>query len=340
MRDLFADAAEREALVGEAAYRRGLSPVVVEKDLWVCWTLARLHDIPGVSRFTFKGGTSLSKVHRLIDRFSEDIDLTFSRDGWGFDSERDPLHPGISGNRQRKLVEEISARAASMVRDVVVPGLQAACSERLGEGAWTVEVDEAVADLQTVVFSYPSAEGSGGYLRPSVRMEFGARGDPWPTSPHVVRPIVEEELPGEAASAVVEVETLAVERTFWEKATLLHALHHRTLGQPGHGAARQSRHAYDLHRMWGPLRGRLLAHPALLDAVVANKMVFVRQPSANYPLVLERTLSASPHPVLEEQLRADFVAMADMFFPGTPVPTFEEMMVTLREIDAAVAGWR
>jgi len=187
MGDLFADAAEREAVLGEAAYRRGLSPVVVEKDLWVCWTLARLHDLPDLPPLTFKGGTSLSKVYRLIDRFSEDIDLTFSRDGWGFDGERDPLHPGISGNRQRKLVEEISARAAATVRNIVVPGLQAACRERLGEGAWTVAVDEAVADLQTVVFSYPSASGSDAYLRPSVRMAFDARGDPWPTSPHIVR---------------------------------------------------------------------------------------------------------------------------------------------------------
>jgi hypothetical protein len=75
-------------------------------------------------------------------------------------------------------------------------------------------------------------------------------------------------------------------------------------------------------------------------AKAANKMVFFKQPSANYPLVLERMLNAAPHPALEEQLRADFMAMAGMFFPATPVPTFDEMLGTLREIDAAVGRWR
>ena len=83
MNDLFTDGEERRLIVADVAGRRGVAAWVIEKDLWVCWTLARLHEVPDLPELTFKGGTSLSKVHGLLDRFSEDIDLTFSRSGWG-----------------------------------------------------------------------------------------------------------------------------------------------------------------------------------------------------------------------------------------------------------------
>lgn len=53
-----------------------MNPAIVEKDFRVCWILKRLFAEPALKdHMVFKGGTSLSKVYRLIDRFSEDIDL-------------------------------------------------------------------------------------------------------------------------------------------------------------------------------------------------------------------------------------------------------------------------
>ena len=52
----------------------GINPALIEKDYYVTLFLSRAKDeIPGM---VFKGGTSLSKCHKIIDRFSEDIDLT------------------------------------------------------------------------------------------------------------------------------------------------------------------------------------------------------------------------------------------------------------------------
>lgn len=47
---------------------------IIEKDIWVCWVLQKLFTFP--IEMAFKGGTSLSKVHNLINRFSEDVDVT------------------------------------------------------------------------------------------------------------------------------------------------------------------------------------------------------------------------------------------------------------------------
>src|ERR1700690_3979155 len=74
----------RDAFLGAAA-RLGTPEQNVEKDFWVTWTLDVLFNgLPaGHPRFLFKGGTSLSKGHGLISRFSEDIDITVFREDLG-----------------------------------------------------------------------------------------------------------------------------------------------------------------------------------------------------------------------------------------------------------------
>jgi len=188
MPDIFKDAEERGLFVTQVAADRGLAPWVIEKDLWVCWTLARLHEIEGMPKLTFKGGTSLSKVYGLIDRFSEDIDLTFSRDGWGFDDDRNPLREGLGKNKRAKLIKEIAKRAEATVRDVVVPGLRGACESRL-PSEWAVDIDEE--DPQAVLFTFPTTGRDYDYGQPIVKIGFGARGDPWPTTTSTIRPYIE-----------------------------------------------------------------------------------------------------------------------------------------------------
>ena len=69
---------ERRLYIEQAALRRNVSPVVLEKDFWVCWLLGILFESPFAGNVVFKGGTSLSKVFGVIERFSEDIDLSLS----------------------------------------------------------------------------------------------------------------------------------------------------------------------------------------------------------------------------------------------------------------------
>jgi hypothetical protein len=337
--DIFGDPNERGAIVNDVAATRGIAPWVIEKDLWVCWTLARLNEIDGIPKLTFKGGTSLSKVHGLIDRFSEDIELTFSRDGWDFIGKRDPLRLDLSGKKRQALVDEIAECSKTVVRDIVVPGIRAACRHHIGGSGWAVEI--AADDAQTVLFTFPNPTAAYGYGRPLVKIEFGARGDPWPSSRKSIRPFVEEVHDGTARSAVAEVIALNPERTFWEKVTLLHALHHGTLAKPDKPVLRLSRHIYDVHRIWHtPALQTALLDPALLQAVVQNKTVFFRETKACYDLVTTFELNCAPHDALTDALRRDFSAMGSMFFPESKVPAFDEALATLGEIDSVVAGWR
>src|SRR5271154_4595455 len=67
--------------------------LLLEKDIWICWALEFLFKMPNRFPMAFKGGTSLSKVFRVIDRFSEDVDITI--DYKAFDCE-DPFMEGTS----------------------------------------------------------------------------------------------------------------------------------------------------------------------------------------------------------------------------------------------------
>ena len=81
-------ASDRRDLFQESASRLGMNSAIVEKDFWVCWILKLLFAEAALKdQMVFKGGTSLSKVFGLIDRFSEDIDLVLDWPLLGYDQE-------------------------------------------------------------------------------------------------------------------------------------------------------------------------------------------------------------------------------------------------------------
>ena len=71
----------------QIAEKTGMAPFAVEKDWWVVQTLAIIFEMEIGAHLVFKGGTSLSKAWRLIDRFSEDIDLAVNRNFLGFNGD-------------------------------------------------------------------------------------------------------------------------------------------------------------------------------------------------------------------------------------------------------------
>ena len=101
---------ERNELFVLTAERRGMGSVaVIEKDFWVCWTLKQLYEHPVLSKqLIFKGGTSLSKVFGLIDRFSEDVDLVL--DWRVVDVNQDPTAKR-SNTKQHQLNEDLNRKA-------------------------------------------------------------------------------------------------------------------------------------------------------------------------------------------------------------------------------------
>ena len=313
-----------------AAERRGLLPLVIEKDFWVCWTLERLFALPDFAgHLLFKGGTSLSKVYGAIQRFSEDIDLSLSRASLG---EGLPDPEQAASNTQRKLRADALVTAfRDTVTGRLLPALNAGIAEQLGEEGWALTQDKV--DPGTLHFAYPRAlDGELAYIRPEVRIELGGRSDDWPAESRTVTAYVAEELP-QVSPAAVHVRVLAARRTFWEKATILHAEYHRPPAKaPGE---RLSRHYSDLAQMAGTeVEAQALADLPLLARVRAHKAAFYTAPWASYETALPGILRLVPHPERLAGLRSDYRGMGAMFFEP-PFP-FDAMMGTIAELEGRV----
>ena len=132
---------QQREMLDEVSRRRGLHPAVLEKDYWVCRSLEALFSLPKLGdHLVFKGGTSLSKVYRLIERFSEDIDVSFHRAYLGFGDENEP-EEAVSNKQQRKRIDGLMAACTEHIREQLLPALDTALANSLGgrEG-WSLEI--------------------------------------------------------------------------------------------------------------------------------------------------------------------------------------------------------
>jgi hypothetical protein len=145
------------------ALRLGTASQNIEKDFWVCWTLdALFHGLKeGGPRLLFKGGTSLSKGFGLINRFSEDIDVTVFRDDIGEPATIEELN-ALSNNKRRARLDAIKAACQAYINGPLRNELTQILAERLkaaglDAGAARVEADDTDADKQTLLIWYPTA---------------------------------------------------------------------------------------------------------------------------------------------------------------------------------------
>jgi hypothetical protein len=327
-------AAQRAEVFQAAAQQSGMSAVILEKDFWACWTLRRLFALPGVGEhLIFKGGTSLSKVWKAIERFSEDIDVSLSREWLGFTGDHDPENAG-SRKQQRKRLDDLSASCAEKIRTVLLPALRQDVRAHLGDAGWQMEIDGE--DSQTVLFNYPSAVApsiAGAYVRREVRIECGARSDAWPAEPQIVVPYVAQVLAGVVADANVAVTALAIERTYWEKATILHAEAHREEGKAT--PPRFSRHYADLAALAHHAVAKdALNRDDLRERVVAHKQVFFASTWASYETAVPGSFRLVPGDARLQVLAQDYRDMREMFF-GEPL-SWEEIVVRLRALETSI----
>jgi hypothetical protein len=265
-----------------------MNPVIVEKDFWVCWILKRLFADPRLKdQIIFKGGTTLSKVYGLIDRFSEDIDLILDWRllGYGPPPGDDPHQDLPSKTQRSRYNQEINARAAEYIRETLLPQLNSLLGT-VPEIAISVDA----TDPHTVNVRYP-ASFAASYIRPEVRLEIGPLASWLPSGEHAIQAYAAEAFPGVFEDASCPVVAIHAERTFWEKVTILHWEAHRTGTMP----ARHSRHYYDVYKMaGGEIKDAAFSDLALLLDVVAFKELFYYSSWAHYDLAKPGSFRLSP----------------------------------------------
>lgn len=322
---------DRKEILTAFAAQSGKSARVLEKDVWVCWVLDALFTMPDCYPMAFKGGTSLSKVFDAINRFSEDVDVTINYAS--LDSSIDPVKATTNSQRDR-MTERLRGLVKDHVETAVVEHLRNRLGSDLEIGGDAVYPDSD--DPESVWVRYPSAlDDSDDYLRDAVKLEFGGRNVITPSDPHTISPylaLATTELNFPNATITV----LAAERTYWEKATLIHAELGRT--DFSTSAVRLSRHWYDLDQLsLGPIGARALSNRDLLEDVIHIKMAFYRSGRAAYDLCATGGLRLVPdEDSVVAHLATDYQEMIRAgYFDGAP-PKFDVILERLLAIQLQI----
>lgn len=321
----------RRTVFEQSATRLRLPEYALEKDFWVCQVLHALFQLPRWGEhLTFKGGTSLSKGWKLIERFSEDIDIVIDRNALGYPASL-ALSETMGSTRRKRLVNGIRAACrevvgttiAELLREQMAINLPVTCK-------WDIIVDGDDPDGQTLLYRYPSLFVSENtYIAPAVKVEMGARSDTEPTEAISITPYIAETFPDLFDHAATNVRAVSPVRTFWEKALLLHEERLRPAGLR-RGNRYLSRHYYDLWRLiHAGVGARATTDMALFQRIVRHRSVLFHYGWVDYEDLLRGIINVLPQEGTIAGWESDYNRMRGEMFFGV-APSFNEIIDTVR----------
>ena len=227
------------------------------------------------------------------------------------------------------MTKEANLRTEEFLREQFCPILKQELSLEMGVDA-NVHVDSK--DGQTIIFAYPALFSLPGIL-PVIRLEIGALAAWTPVENIEIKSYVEEWYPNFFNNTVLLVPTVSPERTFWEKATILH----HEANRPEHlkMPQRYSRHYYDLYCMAKtPIKQKALNNLDLLEKVVEFKMKFYPRKWAKYSEAAPGTLKLFPPDYRFSELEADYRAMREMLYGD--IPSFSDIMKSIKSLETEI----
>ena len=317
----FRDSTEFGPTLDAAAERLGISPTAVEKDYWVSEVLRVLAAEFG-GDFVFKGGTSLSKGYRIVERFSEDVDVL--------------VLPGERGRGATDtLMKNMGTSAAA--------GVVGTC--------------EAVGDRETgrhrsYEIGYPAAREPIPLIRTRVLLEMGVRGGPHPHETLPIGSLLGDALAGAGTDlaefadlAPFDVAVLHPGRTLLEKLVLIHGLAQKLAADPSTPVpARNGRHFYDVYQLLGDSRVRhLLDDRGQVSEVMASVEEISRQYFGGGGAEVRPTAGFAACPAFDPGsqvsalLRAGYeTTMPELYFGAKPLPPWEAICARVAEAHAVL----
>lgn len=317
----------KKIVIEQTALKQGLSKQIVEKDLWVSTILEIIFSLPFANKLVFKGGTSLSKVWGLIDRFSEDIDLAIDRNIFGLE--------GDLTIRQLKKLRKASSLfvcnefCEALVNAVKKYGLEEYLTieaQPNGEG------DKTYPEPRKIFIIYKSLfDTELSYVKPQIILETGSRSLFEPTQKASINSMVSDAFPTIQTSVVkVEITTAVAAKTFLEKAFLLHELF---TTNACFRAERKSRHLYDLEKMMDKeFAIGAIKDDELWNTIHHHRNVFTHMHDVDYsPDIRDRIVLVPPTEHFQTWA-ADYADMQSSMIYGDSL-SFSELIERMRELE-------
>lgn len=325
--------ADKAEALEVAAALSGRPAHLLEKDIWVVWALSAIYDAPLGGTLTFKGGTSLSKVYKVIDRFSEDIDLTYDIRELVPDLLRDGNPIPVSPSQEKKITSAVRSRLPQWIEHTVQPVMEQA----LVASGLQAELSLVGKDSDKLIITYPAIKKGTGYAAATIQLEFGARATGEPHQRHHVVCDIAPFIDGISFPTARPL-VMAAERTFWEKATAAHVycLQGRLRGD------RYSRHWYDLAAFAKTAHFDSAASDYELARQVAeHKSMFFAEKDVDggkvdYFQATSGDLRLIPEGPSLDALEKDYAAMLEDGLLTFEQPTFEAVLASCAAIQDKV----
>jgi hypothetical protein len=314
---------EKILLFNQISGQTGLSPFAVEKDWWVVQTLANIFELEVAKHLVFKGGTSLSKAWKLIDRFSEDVDLAIDREFLGF-----------SGELSKSQRTELRKAASNYISGPFLDALKAKFIEN-GFAETKLEIVEAKdsdQDPRIIEIHYPNLITAPDYLQPKVLVEIGCRSLIEPLTESTFGSLIDE-IYAESifAEQPIKVPTVNPERTFLEKVFLLHEEFQKPIAKIR--VDRLSRHLYDVYYLSKTEFANIaLNSKDLYETIVSHRHKFTKIGGIDYNLHNPKKINPTPIIAIKDAWKRDYNLMLEQMIYEPNPPTFEMVIDELENL--------
>ncbi len=323
MNNYFSLTIEEQRQVLQAAEGRiGLPAQAIEKDLWVTTILQLVFTLPFADKLIFKGGTSLSKVGKYINRFSEDIDLALDRSLFG-----------LEGDLTKRQIKKLRKESSIFVREEFYNALSNAIKHYGLDSLCTIEAEEngegdnTYPEPRKIWITYKSViQRELEYLKPVVMLEIGARSLSEPFAINKVKSLVEEAFPSIQTSIIdSDIATAVAGKTFLEKAFLLHELFSST--ERNANANRKSRHLYDLYLMMEKdFAIAAVKDDELWETIRHHREIFTSVKEIDYTPDVRKRIVLIPQKDIMSIWEKDYAEMLVNMIYGTNKPTFKQII--------------
>ena len=321
---------ERQEIIFATSDKLNLDPVIIEKDYWVSWLLNLLFFSETLKNsIVFKGGTSLSKGYGIIKRFSEDVDISISRKLINFKEDVEYYKSLSRNQRQKQIREQMEPIFLDFIENKFKGMLYQLISGNIDPDTFTLEYKDE-RGKEHILFKYPKTiDTELDYIGSYVKIEPGIKSVLSPISKRKIIPFIYQEFPSlDLDKKYADISCLSIERTFFEKITILHSEFHIAsktdkLLKPG-----LSRHYYDVFKLIQ--NGLSIENFELFKEVVEHKKVFYADNKANYDEALT-DIKLVPHEKKFNELINDYKEMNVMFYDIPP--DFDEIIEALKKYE-------
>ncbi len=309
---------KQQELFKQLSVKTGIQPQAIEKDAWVTLVLRIIFSSQTSEYLVFKGGTSLSKAYKLIQRFSEDIDLAINREYLGFQGE-------LTKGQIRKLRRKSHDFVSNEMLNSLIKEFE---KQNIDKQLFKIEVKNTKIsdqDPEIVEIIYQSVFEELPYIEQKVLVEIGARSLLEPSENKEIKSIIDENYTNSKFSELpFIVKTIRPEKTFLEKLILLH----EEFSKPSEKVRyhRMSRHLYDIGEIITTEFGiRAITDKELFKEIISHRKLFTPIKSVNYEKLEIDNLKIIPPKEFFNKYKNDYIEMQENMIYGDSM-TFKSLI--------------